>query len=192
VNAPADLGFPDRFPRIPILRKEIQMNLQRKVLSIGKDHTDMHSLFRSLVERTGVKKGDALTWSGCGEPCYAMATFFGYALDDLGLRQYYALEGDLKRLWRLEMVKDLGMVASRKETPVKAKVLILMSALVNVPFENVLKLVHEGLADDGIIIGETVVPGLFERLKWHERIPIRFLFEFSMQKPTVIELVERP
>ena len=87
---------------------------------------------------------------------------------------------------------DLGMVASRKEDSVKAKVIVLMSGLVNVPFENVLTLVRDGLAEGGTIIGETVVPGLFESLKWHEQVPIRFLFEFSMERPTAIEIVEIP
>jgi len=33
-----------------------------------------------------------------------------------------------------------------------------------------------------------VVPGLFETLKWHEQIPFRFLFEFSMLQPTAVEM----
>ena len=167
------------------------MNRERKVLLIGKDHTDMFPIFRSLVERTGAKKDDALIWAGCEGACYAMATFFSYYLQDLGLKQYFVTDADLDRLWRLDVVKDLGMVASEKEAPIKAKVIVLMSGLASVPFKNVLALIHNGLADGGAIIGETVVPGLFESLKWHERIPIRFIFEFSMERPTAIELVER-
>jgi hypothetical protein len=169
------------------------MNREGKVLSIGKDHTDMLPIFRSLIERTGAMKGDALIWAGCEGACYAMATFFSYCLEDLGLNQYFATDADLRRLWRLEPVEDLGMVATRKVDPtVKAKVIILMPGLVNVPFKNVLALVHNGLADDGAIIGETVVPGLFESMKWHERIPIRFIFEFSMERPTALEMEEIP
>jgi hypothetical protein len=168
------------------------MNRERKVLSSGKDHTDMFPIFRSLVERTGARKGDALIWAGCEGACYAMATFFSYYLQDLGLSLYFATDGDVSRLWRLEPVKDLGMVAARKEDPIKAKVIVLMSGLVNVPFENVLALIHNGLADGGVIIGETVVAGLFESLKWHEQIPIRYVFEFSMERPTALEMVEMP
>ncbi len=168
------------------------MARERKVLSTGRDHTDMFPIFRFLVERTGVNKGDALLWAGCEGACYAMATFFGYYLEDLGLNQYFATDGDLNRLRRLEVVRDLGMIASKKENSLRAKVIVLMSGLVNVPFENVLTLVRDGLAEGGTIIGETVVPGLFESLKWHEQVPIRFLFEFSMKNPTALELVERP
>ena len=166
------------------------MNRERRVLSVGKDHTDMLPIFRSLVEKTGAKAGDALIWAGCEGACYAMATFFGYCLKDLGLNQYFATDGDLNRLWRLEVVRDLGMVASKKENSISAKVIVLMSGLANVPFENVLTLVRDGLAEGGTIIGETVVPGLFESLKWHELIPIRFLFEFSMERPTAIEMTQ--
>jgi hypothetical protein len=166
------------------------MNRERRPLSIGKDHSDMLPMFRSLVERTGASKGDALIWAGCEGACYAMATFFGYYLEDLGLKQYFAADGDLSRLWRLEPITDLGMVATKKEEPVRAEVIVLMSGLANVRFENVLALVRDGLTEDGVIIGETVVPGLFENLKWYEHVPIRFLFEFSMERPTAIELVE--
>jgi len=168
------------------------MNRKRKVLSVGKDHADMFPVFRSLVERAGAKKGDAIIWAGCEGACYAMATFFSYYLEDLGLKLYFATDADVNRLWRLEAAEGLGMVASRKERPIKAKAIVLMSGLVNVPFENVLALVHEGLTDGGVIIGETVVPGLFESLRWHEQIHIRFLFEFSMENPTAVELVEMP
>jgi hypothetical protein len=168
------------------------MDWERRVLSTGKDHAGMFPIFRSLVERTGARKGDTLIWAGCEGACYAMATFFSYYLLDLGLNLYFAADADMNRLWRLEPISDLGMIATRKEDPVKAKVIVLMSGLVNVPFENVLALARNGLADGGVIIGETVVPGLFESLKWHEQVPIRFLFEFSMEKPTALELVERP
>ena len=166
--------------------------MTRKVLSAGKDHTDMFLIFRSLVERTGASKGDALIWAGCEGACFAMATFFSYYLQDLGLRLYFATDGDIERLWRLEPVKDLGMVATRKEAPIKARVIVLMSGLVNVPFETVLALIHNGVEHGGTVIGETVVPGLFESLKWHQQIPIRYLFEFSMERPTALEVVETP
>ena len=166
------------------------MARERKILSRGTDHTDMFAIFRFLVERSGVNKGDALIWAGCEGACYAMATFFGYCLEGLGRNQYFATDGDLNRLWRLEVVRDLGMVASKKENSIRAKVIVLMSGLANVPFENVLTIVRDGLAEDGLVIGETVVPGLFESLKWHEQVPIRFLFEFSMARPTAIEMTE--
>ena len=168
------------------------MNRERRVLSVGKDHTGMFPIFRFLIEKTGAKKGDALIWAGCEGACYAMATFFSYHLLDLGLNLYFATDGDLGRLWRLERMNGLGIVATRKAAPIKAEVIVLMSGLVNVPFENVLALIHNGLADSGAIIGETVVPGLFESLKWHQQIPIRYLFEFSMERPTALEIVAKP
>lgn len=167
------------------------MTRERKVVSIGKDHTDMFAIFRSLVERSGAKKGDALIWAGCEGACYAMATFFSYHLLDLELNLHFATDGDLSRLWRLERVDGLGVVATKKANRIKAKAIILMSGLVNVPFGNVLTLIRDGLAKDGVVIGETVVPGLFDVLKWHEQIPIRFLFEFSMVRPTALEMVEK-
>jgi hypothetical protein len=70
--------------------------------------------------------------------------------------------------------------------------MILMSGLVTVPFENVMRLASDNLAPDGIIIGETVIPGLFENVKWHDQIPFRFVFEFSMERPTAFEIIEIP
>jgi hypothetical protein len=166
------------------------VNRERKVLAIGKDHTDMLPIFRLLVEKAGAKKGDALIWAGCEGACYAMATFFSYFLNDLGINLYFATDGDINRLWRLELREGVGMIATTKENPIKAEVIVLMSGLANVPFDNVLDLIQKGLADGGVIIGETVIPGLFEGLKWHEQIPLRYLFEFSMERPTALELEE--
>ena len=67
-----------------------------------------------------------------------------------------------------------------------------MSGLVTVPFENVLRLVRENLAHDGTVIGETVIPCLFENVKWRDQIPFRFAFEFSMERPTALEMIEMP
>lgn len=163
------------------------MTMGKKLITVGKDYTDMLPIFRKLVLKAGVKKGDHLIWAGCPGTCYAMATFFSYGLRDLGLNLYFALEADLSRLWRLEL-KDMGIIPTKKEDPIRAKVIVLMSGLLRVPFENVLKFVRDGLASDGAIIGETVVPGLFEKNKWDEQIPFRFIFEFSIENPTSFEV----
>ncbi len=164
---------------------------EREVLSVGKDHTDMLPVFRSLILMTDAAPGDPLVWAGCPGPCYSMATFFSYGLRDLGLKLLFAADGDMDRLWRLECHKDLGMVVSGRESPVRAKVLVLMSGLMKAPFEPVLRLTREGLRQDGVVIGETVVEGLFEREKWHEKIRFHYLFEFSMQRPTTLAVRER-
>ena len=162
------------------------MTREKKQLSVGKDYTEMVPMFRDLVLKSGVKKGDSLMWAGCPGTCYAMSTFFSYGLRDLGLNLYFALDADTSKVFRLEL-KDTGIVATKKEKLIKAKVLVLMSGLVRVPFENVLRLVREGLAEGGIIIGETVVPGLFEKNKWDQKIPFRYLFEFSIERPSSFE-----
>jgi hypothetical protein len=168
------------------------MSRVRRVISAGKDHTDMFPIFRSLVLDSGAREGDLLIWAGCPGPCYAMATFFSFSLRDLGLNLYFAVDADINKSWRLEFQKDLGFVATKKENPIKAKIMILMSGLVTVPFENVMRLASDNLAPDGIIIGETVIPGLFENVKWHDQIPFRFVFEFSMERPTAFEIIDIP
>ena len=168
------------------------MSRVRRVISAGKDHTDMFPIFRSLVLNSGAKENDLLIWAGCPGPCYAMATFFSFSLRDLGLNLFFAVDADIDKLWRLELQKDLGFVATKKENPIKAKIIILMSGLVTVPFEKVTRLVRENLANDGTIIGETVIPGLFENVKWHDQIPFRFVFEFSMERPTAVEIIGMP
>jgi len=168
------------------------MSRVRRVISAGKDHTDMFPIFRSLVVNSGVKEGDFLIWAGCPGPCYAMATFFSFGLRELGLDLYFAVDADIDKLWRLEFQKNLGFVATKKENPIKAKIIVLMSGLVTVPFEKVIRLARESLARDGTIIGETVIPGLFENVKWLDQIPFRFIFEFSMERPTAVEIIEMP
>lgn len=164
------------------------MKAGAEIIAAGKDHVDMLPLFRSLVVRSGAKKGDSLIWAGCEGPCYSMATFFSFGLRSLGLKLFFVTDADINRLWRLEFQRDLGFVAIREKSPLKAKVLVLMSGLVQVPFENVLRLTQESLREGGVIIGETVVRGLFKQERWDERIPIRYLFEFSMERPTALAM----
>jgi hypothetical protein len=51
-----------------------------------------------------------------------------------------------------------------------------------------LKFIDQGLAKNGIIIGETVVPGLFEGTDWDKKISFNFIFEFEMKNPTAFEV----
>ena len=44
--------------------------------------------------------------------------------------------------------------------------------------------------DDGVIIGQTVVPGLFEEEGWDKQIPIKFVFEHSIVEPTSFRVAE--
>jgi len=141
-------------------------------------------MFRELILQSGIKEQDNLIFAGCSGPCYSMATFFGFGLRDLNVNLYFAVDSDIHQLWRLDDVENLGIVAARIERPVKAKGIVLMSALCAMPIESTLKLINNALVSDGVIIGETVEPGLFEKQGWDKRIPFNFLFEFSMENPS--------
>lgn len=162
--------------------------MKKNLMSRGPDHTSMLSIFRELVVKSGIKEKENLCFCGCEGPCYAMATFFCFGIRDLNLNLYFATDADIFRLWKLEVVKDLGIIATRKEESIRAKVLVLMSGLVQVPFGNILKFMDHGLAKDGIIIGETVIPGLFEEKNWDKRIPFNFIFEFEMINPASFQV----
>ena len=162
--------------------------MKKNMIKMGNDYTSMVPIFRDLVLKSGAKQGVNLIWAGCPGNCYAMATFFSFGLRDLGLNLYFAVNADINNLWRLEYIKKLGMIATKKEEPLKAEIIILMSGLLKVPFEKILNLTRVALTDEGAIIGETVVPELFEKEKWDERIPFRFIFEFSMVSPTSFEI----
>ncbi|MGD8226278.1 MAG: DUF2124 family protein [Desulfobacteraceae bacterium] len=162
--------------------------MEKKIISTGEDHTSMLTIFRELILESGVKAQDNVIFAGCSGPCYSMATFFGFAIRDLDVNLYFAVDSDIQQLWRLDEVENLGIVATRIERPVKAKVIVLMSALCAMSIEPTLELIKEALVGDGVIIGETVEPGLFERQGWDKRIPLNFLFEFSMENPTSFEV----
>ncbi|RJR34056.1 MAG: DUF2124 domain-containing protein [Desulfobacteraceae bacterium] len=164
--------------------------MKKSVLFEGSDHTNMLPFFRRLVIETGTKRQENLLFAGCEGPCYSMATFFSFAIRDLKLNLYFATDARVDQIRRLEHVKGLGMIATKREPPVKCKVLVLMSGLVHVPFENTLSLVQEVSGEKVTIIGETVVPGLFEEKEWHTRVPFKYIFEFSMKNPTVYRVEE--
>ena len=158
--------------------------MKKKVISIGKDYTYVFPIFRELVLKGGIREQDNLIFVGCPGPCYSMAPFFSLGIRELNLNLYFAADADIHQLWKLEYVENLGVVATRKEAPVKAKVIVLMSGLCRIPLEHTLKLISDALVSDGIIIGETPAPGLFEEQGWDKQVPFNFLFEFSMKNPT--------
>ena len=165
--------------------------MDKKVVSRGKDYTFMLPMFKELVLQTGIKAGGNLIFAGCPGPCYSFATYFGFGLRDLNLNLYYAPESDINHLHRLEYLENVGIVASRKAKPVKAKVIVLMSGLCRIPFEHTRKFIAEALASDGVIIGESVAPGIFEAQGWDKEIPFDALFEFSIQSPTSYRVGKR-
>jgi hypothetical protein len=159
--------------------------MRKRAIFEGVDHTNMLSCFRRLILETGIKEQENLIFAGCEGPCYSMATFFSFAIRDLNLHLHFAPDAKMDQIRRLEYVRPLGMIATNREKPITCKVLVLMSGLVHVPFENILRFVREASGEGGIIIGETVVAGLFEEKDWHTRIPFKYIFEFSMRSPTV-------
>jgi hypothetical protein len=162
--------------------------MKRKVISAGKDYTYMQPIFRELVLRSGIKEHGNLIFAGCPGGCYSSAINLGFGLGELNLNLYFAANANTDHLWRLELVENLGLVPTGKVSIVKAKVIVLMSGLCKLPFDDVLKLIGDTLDNDGIIIGQTVVPGLFEEQGWHEKIRFDFLFEYSIKDPTSFEV----
>jgi hypothetical protein len=166
--------------------------MKKKILWSGPDHTYLMTIFRNLILKTGIREPENLIFAGCEGPCFSMATFFSFGIRDLNLNLYFAADADMGRLWKLEYQKDLGMVARKHEAPheapVKAGVIVLMSGLTEIPFDHVLTFVDNALTKDGIIIGETVVAGLFEEKRWTEKIIFNYIFEFSMRNPIAYEL----
>lgn len=164
--------------------------MKKKVLFEGVDHTQMHSNFRRLIAHTGIQANEKLLFGGCEGPCYSMATLLSFAVRDLGLGIYFAADAKMSQLYRFDYEKPLGFVGHRERKAIRAKVIVLMSGLIHVPFENTLSLIRGALEQDGVIIGETVVPGLFEDRGWDRQIPFKYLFEFSMRNPTAYKVGE--
>ena len=122
--------------------------MKKKIISAGKDHTSMLPIFRELILESGIKEQEKLIFAGCSGPCYSMATFFGFAIRDLNINLYFAVDSDINQLWRLDQVENLGIIAARIERPLKAKVIVLMSALCAMPIEPTLKLIKDALVSD--------------------------------------------
>ena len=162
--------------------------MKKKVLSVGKDYTYTLPNFRELILECDIPEQGNLIFAGCPGPCYSMATFFGFAIRDLNLNQYFAVNSDMNQLWRLEYKDNLGVVATSKVDALKGNVIVLMSGLLRIPIENTLDLIKNALVDEGIIIGEAPAPGLFEKEGWDKEIRFRYLFEFSMKDPTASKI----
>ena len=164
--------------------------MNKKVISQGKDYTFMLPMLRTLVQKCRAKEDANLIWAGCPGTCYAMATFFSYGIRDLKLNLYFAVDADINNLWHLECNEEVGIIATRKAGSVKANIIILMSGLMKVPFENTLNLVRNSLEEGGKIIGESVVPNIYEREKWDEKISFSYHFEFTMENPRSYEVLD--
>ncbi len=158
--------------------------MNKRVISVGQDYTQMLPVFRDVILQSGMKKQGNLIFAGCPGPCYSMATLLSFGIKDLDLNLFFAADSDVHQLWRLEYVQDRGMIATRKEDPIKAEVIVLMSGLCAIPIENTIDFLNNVLLPDGVIIGEAPAPGLFEEKAWDKKIPFNFIFEFSMKNPT--------
>jgi len=162
--------------------------VKKKTLWSGPDHTYVMTIFRNLILKTGIRESENLVFAGCEGPCFSMATFFSFGIRDLKLNLFFATDADMGRSYKLEHQRALGMVARKHEAPVKAGVIVLMSGLTEIPFDRVLAFVDRALEKDGIIIGETVVSGLFEEKGWTDKLLFNYIFEFAMRNPTAYEL----
>ena len=162
--------------------------MKKKILWSGPDHTYVMTIFRNLILKTGIRESENLVFAGCEGPCFSMATFFSFGIRDLKLNLFFATDADMGRSYKLEHQRALGMVARKHEAPVKAGVIVLMSGLTEIPFDRVLAFVDRALEKDGIIIGETVVAGLFEEEGWTDKLMFNYIFEFAMRNPTAYEL----
>ena len=162
--------------------------MKKKILWSGPDHTYVMTIFRNLILKTGIRESENLVFAGCEGPCFSMATFFSFGIRDLKLNLFFATDADMGRSYKLEHQRALGMVARKHEAPVKAGVIVLMSGLTEIPFDRVLAFVDRALEKDGIIIGETVVAGLFEEKGWTDKLLFNYSFEFAMRNPTAYEL----
>ena len=107
--------------------------MKKELISIGEDYRHMLPIFRELILKRGIGEKDNLVFAGCPGPCFSMATFFSSGLRDLKLNQYFAVDSDIHQLWKLEYVGNLGINATKKENPLKAKVIVLMSGLCAIP-----------------------------------------------------------
>ena len=157
--------------------------MKKQLISSGEDYTQVLPIFRELILESGIREEDNLVFAGCPGPCFSMASFFSSGLVDLKINQYFAVDSDIHRLWKLEYVENLGVNAVKKEKPLKAEVVVLMSGLCAIPIEHTMNFIKEALVADGVIIGEAPAAGLFEGGEWAEKIPFHFLFEFSMKRP---------
>jgi hypothetical protein len=162
--------------------------MKKKILWSGPDHTYVMTIFRNLILKTGIRESENLVFAGCEGPCFSMATFFSFGIRDLKLNLFFATDADMGRSYKLEHQRALGMVARKHEAPVKAGVIVLMSGLTEIPFDRVLAFVDRALEKDGIIIGETVVAGLFEEKGWTDKLLFNYIFEFAMRNPAAYEL----
>jgi len=163
--------------------------MKKKMITGGGDYTSLVPIFRDIVVKSGVRPQESVIFSGCPGPCYSMATFFGFGIRDLDLNLYFAVNAEINHLWRMEYVEKLGVLATERAAPLKAKAIVLMSGLTRMPLEKTLSLIQEALDQNGVIIGETVDPGLFEKEGWDKQIPFNFLLEFSMYNPSTYEIV---
>jgi hypothetical protein len=162
--------------------------MKKKVVSTGKDYTDVKPIFKELVLRSGIGEGENLVFAGCAGGCYSSATNLAFGLRDLNLNLYFAADADTQNLWKLDYVENLGIVATQKAAPVKAKVIVLMSGLCKLPLDNIQKFADDVLSGDGAIIGQTGNPGMFERHGWDKKMRFNYLFESSTQNPTSYEI----
>jgi hypothetical protein len=163
--------------------------MEKRLITTGRDYTRVMPVFRDLIVRSGIREGENLLFAGCPGACYSMATLLGFGLRDLDLNLFFAVDADIRQLWRLEQSQDLGVRAAGKAEPIKGRVIVIMSGLCTLPIEKATDFIEKSLGSEGVLVGEAPAPDFFEERGWIGKIPFHYLFEFSMENPTSYDLL---
>jgi hypothetical protein len=162
--------------------------MRKSVLYQGKNYQDLLPGFREIILKSSITTNGRLVFGGCVGPCYAMATLLCFGIRDLGLNLFFAVNADLQQLTRLEYDRNLGIMSTNRQAPLKADAVVIMSGLCLLPIEKTRAFIKDGLIEEGIVIGEAPAHRFFEQNGWDKQIHFNFLFEFSMQNPTAFEI----
>jgi len=137
--------------------------------------------FQQLARDIGLKQGENIIFAGCPGGCYSWATLFGFYLKGFGANSFFAPNAERRKIRRLIPNEDLGLIAGRKASPGKARMIVLLSGLCRYPIEPALELVNDLLQKGGILIGQSNNPGIYETEGWTRKLRFDYFIEYKIK-----------
>ena len=170
-----------------------------KAVFNGRGYLNIGNAFRKIAKEAKLKKNQTVIFSGCPGACYSYATSYSGELRAFEPVAYFVSNSDTEQAWRLDPVENLGVSATQKEKPGKAKLIFVMCGLTcditkdgkfvhssEEVLRNTKRMIEEHLTVDGKVILEsafgTDMPNIFSKMKWKKQIDADYTLEYCVDR----------
>ena len=165
----------------------------RRIVKVDKGAVGMNNSLKEVFSRIDLSEGSKVVFAGTPLFCLPFAEIVVCAIRGLKLEHYFCPNAEVEKARRLVLVEGYGVQLGEPGDPRGAKVAVLLGGMAipkyAVPTEKILSFLKEVLAEDGKIVGFSMM-GIFDTAKWTEKIPFDYIVDITLDPVKVEEFKE--